>query len=66
MLQVKLTEIGNVVGIASATEVPRQLKVGSGDSLFDAQMQVAEKVLIKYLNAFSALASCKPVPKTEN
>lgn len=66
MLQVKPTEVGNVVGIARATEVPSQLKVGRGDSLFDAQMQVAEKVLIKYRQAFSALASCKPLQKTEN
>ena len=66
MLQVKLTKIGNVVGISHPIELPIQLKVGSGDSLFDVQMQIAEKVLIKYRDAFSALASCKLFPKTEN
>lgn len=66
MLQVKLTENGDSVGIASATEVPCQLKVGRGDSLFNAQMQVAQKVLVKYRNAFSALAFRKPFPQIES
>ena len=73
MLKIKVTAIGNSMGVLLPKEALAKLKVGKGDTLylvendegftlspyqrdFEAQMQLAEKVLKKYRNALHELA----------
>lgn len=73
MLKVKVTAIGNSMGIVLPKEALIKLKVDKGDVLylvdgpegltltpyrqdFEAQMQVAEKVMKKYRHALHELA----------
>jgi len=73
MLKVKITAIGNSMGILLPKEVLNKLKASKGDTLylvdspegltltpyqqdFETQMEIAEKVMKKYRNAFHELA----------
>ena len=73
MLKVKVTAVGNSMGILLPKEALNKMKVGKGDTLylvenaegftitpyeqdFEVQMEVAEKVLKRYRNAFHELA----------
>ena len=73
MLKVKITAIGNSMGIVLPKEALTKLKADKGDVLylidspegltlspyskdFEAQMEVAEKVMKKYRNALHELA----------
>jgi len=73
MLKVKITAIGNSMGIVLPKEALTKLKADKGDILylvdgpegltltpysedFEAQLEVAEKVMKKYRNALHELA----------